>query len=243
MPEWLLKYKSGDQVEFSDFMTSRVGYYPGSGYDGNLVKVGNKSHSVHCFLHVDYLIRRVELEQYLSRRNCLSGYHPIGRVDFSEQDVFPNGTYYHNPFKKKPRYGRTNFIDMQGEGYCFMEIFERNADKDETWGAERLAIVFLFADGIDTYYQLFVNQYKKAPWLFLLQDHGTGGNYSRFGKDGILNIIIKRSAIMPEYVICADWNSYIWDGYKKLGYLGTTTGGMQRWPRYLYHLERDSKRW
>ena len=40
-----------------------------------------------------------------------------------------------------------------------------------------------------TYYQLFVREYSKAPWLFCLQDHGWGGNYDRFGKDGILEAI------------------------------------------------------
>ena len=38
MPQWLRDYKLGDKVSFNDFMASRIGYYPGSGYDGCLVK-------------------------------------------------------------------------------------------------------------------------------------------------------------------------------------------------------------
>ena len=57
----------------------------------------------------------------------------------------------------------------------------------------------LFADGIHAYEQLFVNQYKKAPWLFLLQDHGFGGNYDKFGRGGSLDRIIQKG-VKPEFV-------------------------------------------
>jgi hypothetical protein len=77
--EWLMKYQPGDAVTFRDFMSGRVGYYPGSGSDGCLMKVGNQSHSVHCFLYVDYLIAQEELEQEIPG---IKGYHSIGRVEY-----------------------------------------------------------------------------------------------------------------------------------------------------------------
>ena len=40
IPQWLADYRPGNKVSFSDFMSGRVGYYPGSGLDGHLVKVG-----------------------------------------------------------------------------------------------------------------------------------------------------------------------------------------------------------
>ncbi len=40
IPQWLADYRPGDRVSFSDFMSGRVGYYPSSGLDGHLVKVG-----------------------------------------------------------------------------------------------------------------------------------------------------------------------------------------------------------
>ncbi len=33
-PEWLKGYFQGKQPSFKDIMSSRIGYYPGSGYDG-----------------------------------------------------------------------------------------------------------------------------------------------------------------------------------------------------------------
>ena len=48
-PTWLGRHLRNEQVTFKDIMSSRVAYYPGSGYDGTLMKVGNMSHSVHSY--------------------------------------------------------------------------------------------------------------------------------------------------------------------------------------------------
>ena len=215
IPQWLIDYKPGDQVTFDEFMKCRVGYYPGAEFDGNLVKVGNQSHSVHCFLHADYGVSRAEMEKHLAKPGCLAGYHSIGRVDWSDT-VKVDG---HLGWR-------------QLEPYCFMEIFERDRDKDDSWGAERLAVTFLFADGIHAYEQLFVNQYKKAPWLFLLQDHGFGGNYDKFGRGGSLDRIIQKG-VKPEFVICGV-NTDIWSGYFRIDRVRATCGGMHCTSRRLY---------
>lgn len=47
------------------------------------------------------------------------------------------------------------------EPYCFMEVYERNVDKGDNWGAKRFAVTFLFADGIASYYQLFAEGIAK----------------------------------------------------------------------------------
>lgn len=74
-PQWLKDYKSGDFVPFSDFMAGRVGYYPGSYTDGTLIKVGNMSQSVHCFIQVDYWMARDYLNRHLATPRCVYGYH------------------------------------------------------------------------------------------------------------------------------------------------------------------------
>jgi hypothetical protein len=75
-------------------------------------------------------------------------------------------------------------------------------------------------------------EYKKAPWIFLLQDHGFGGNYDKFGKGGLLDAIIKRNGIRPQFVICAS-NTRIWDGYEAHTELPPINDGMRN-PRMLY---------
>ena len=213
-PAWIGKYLHGEQITFKDIMSSRVAYYPGSGYDGMLMKVGNMSHSVHSFLYVDYLLKRKDLENHLAQRNSIRGYHAIGKIEWTEKDLMPNGQY---PFTitKKPRCCSPNtFVDPNEKPYCFSLILERDEDQDESRGAEHFVVTFLYADGIATYYQLFVREYAKAPWIFLLQDHGFGCNYDRFGRGGILDSIIAESGICPTFVLCGE-NTRIWKGYTK----------------------------
>lgn len=234
-PVWIGKYLQGEQICFKDIMSSRVGYYPGSGYDGTLMKVGNMSHSVHSFLYVDYLLKRKDLENHLAQQNSIRGYHSIGKIEWAEKDLMPHGQY---PFtiNKKPMFFAPNtFVDSDEKPYCFTLIMERDDDQDDIRGAEHFAITFLLADGIATYYQLFVREYSKAPWIFLLQDHGFGCNYDRFGRGGILDSIIADYGIRPTFVICGD-NTQIWSGYKRVEDALPVYGGMHHNPRYLFEL-------
>ncbi len=229
MPSWLLNYKKDMPVSFLDIMSSRVGYYPGSGFDGMLIKVGNKSHSVHSFLYVDYLISKDKMVSHLSEPGCILGYHSIGRIEWQENDLMPIGQYPLN-IDKKP-ISKLSFVDPSIKPYCFTEIMERDADRHEDWGAQRFAVTFLFADGIATYYQLFCKEYNKGPWIMLLQDHGFGGNYDKFGKDGLLDAIIMRNDIRPHYVLCAE-NTQIWQGYERVSGLQPINEGLHS--RFLY---------
>ena len=236
IPEWLEKYTPGDSITFDMVMSGRTGYYPGSGNDGNLVSVANKAHCVHSYLYVDYGVENEKLTKWLEE-NSFRGYHSLGRVTWTEQDIMPNGQF---PLTTnyRTRLEPRKFIDDRIKPYCFTEIFERDYDMGDEWGANRFAITFLFADGIATYYQLYVRQYKKAPWIFLLQDHGFGGNYEKFGKGGLLDAIIKESTIRPYYVIC-DLHTEIWNGYEKLENTDSTFGGMHHSERRLFKREED----
>lgn len=214
MPKWLREYKNGDKVTFADIMSSRIGYYPGSRIDGTLMKVGNKSHAVHSFLYVDYGISKKDLIDQLAQPSSILGYHSIGRIEWEEKDLMPNGQYPLNVIKK-PLYNQDPcwFVLKNEKPYCFTEILERNEDKEDAWGAIRFSVTFLFADGIASYYQLFCKEYKKAPWIVLLHDHGWGGNYDCFGKGGILDAIIIKNKIRPPFVLCED-HTRIWNGYE-----------------------------
>ena len=214
IPKWLNDYANGDKVSFADIMSNRIGYYPGSRIDGTLMKVGNKSHSVHSFLYVDYGISKMELINHLAQPSSILGYHSIGRIEWDEKDIMPNGQYPLNG-SKTPLHNQDpcSFVLKNEKPYCFTEILERDEDKDDSWGAIRFSVTFLFADGIASYYQIFCKEYKKAPWIVLLHDHGFGGNYDRFGKEGILDAIIIHNKIRPPFVLCAD-NTKIWHGYE-----------------------------
>ena len=239
MPRWLKDYNPGDRVSFGDFISSRIGYYPGSGDDGCLVKTCNKAHCVHCFIQVDYGIAENELKSEAEEFNAFLGYHSIGRVDWRERDLAPHGQYVPNfGLTAEEMEGMARLVPFNKDvaPYCFMEVYERNEDKGEDWGAERFAVAFLFADGIATYYQLFCREYRRAPWIFLLQDHGFGGNYAGFGRGRLMERVMRANDCWPENVLCADQNTHIWDGYAKV-YAPPVIGGMHRNPRFLYKRE------
>ena len=238
-PEWIGKYLCGEQITFSDIMSSRVGYYPGSGFDGTLMKLGNKAHSVHSFLYVDYLLKRRELLDHIAQKDSILGYHPIGKIEWHERDLMPNGQYPLD-FDIKPKHGMPyTFVNKDETPYCFSVIMERNADKGDTWGAAHFVVTFLYADGIATYYQLFVKEYSKSPWLFLLQDHGFGCNYDCFGRGGILDKIIRENHCYPQFVICAS-NTHIWNGYEQIKDVSPVYGGMHEHRRDIFRRSFES---
>ena len=236
MPQWLADYRAGDFVPFSDFMAGRVGYYPGSGTDGSLIKVGNISQSVHCFIHADYWMERKEMERHLRLPRCVHGYHEIGRVEWTGKDILPHGEY---PSLEIAERCPDNWYDRDNP-YYFLVIYERDSNRDDSWGARRLAIAFFMTDGIATYNNIFVHEYRKAPWMMLLQDHGLGGNYDRFGRGGILDIIISRSGIRPEFVMLGP-ATVIWRGYDRVLGVQDVRGGMHDVYRCLYRAVTDSE--
>ena len=238
-PTWLMNYRQGDKITFNDIMSSRVAYYPGSGYDGMLMKVGNMSHSVHSFLYVDYGLSKSDLENQIVQENCIRGYHPIAEIEWQEKDLMPNGQYHYPADIMAQLRHKDPFrgVNKNEKPYCFSVIMERDEDQDDKCGAERFVVTFLFADGIATYYQLFVKEYSKAPWLFLLQDHGYFGNYDTYGAGGILDEIISQSRCYPMFVIFGDsCGAKIWKGYEKVADVTPLYRGMHR--RDLYKLSQ-----
>lgn len=230
MPAWLRNYTEGAKVTFDEVMEGHIGYYPGSGHDGHLLEVGNRSQSVHSFLYVDYLLKKESLLKELAKPRCIKGYHPIGRIDWSKKDILPNGPYPSDIDGRPLDLLSRHLFPLEGEFYCCTFILQRD-NNDSSQGDERFAITFLYADGIATYYQLFCKQYRKAPWLLLLQDHGFGGNYNSFGKGGLLDAIITQSDIRPPFVLN---DNKIWDGYERIQNLPPSYVRMHHNARYLY---------
>jgi hypothetical protein len=211
-PEWLKDYFNGKKFTFKDIMSSRVGFYPGYYLklhcDGTLIRVGNKSHSVHSFLYVDH-IKRKYLEDEIAKENSFLGYHPVGSpIEWQESDLIPSGQH---PIL------RTTF-NIQENPYCFSIIMNRDEDKDDSWGAEHFVVTFLFGDSINVYYRLFRKEYSKAPWLFFLNERYKGTYFERD---------IQNSHRYPPYVIFAN-NANIWKEYEKVENISPVGGVFNR---------------
>ena len=249
MPTWLANYKKGDSINLNEVFSSNLVYYPGSGYDGQPVKTCVQSSCSHVFIYVDYGISRKDLENNLVHPG-FPGYSILDTIEFSEKDLAPKGWYPHvNTWKKilvndKELYSLVNFvryaIKRRGmaigeEPYSFMYIFERQEGLTDEHGAKRFAVIFLFTDGIINYDALFANKNIQTPFLMVLQDHGWGGNYDKFGKGGLMEKIAIETNVFPKMLIVGD-NTDSWSGYKKVD-CESVKGGEPQHFRYLFERE------
>ena len=209
VPVWLKDYLHGKHISFKDIMSSRVGYYPGyyqrGNCDGTLIKVCNKSHSVHSFLYVDY-INREALEKQIAKKDSFRGYHSIGQIEWQESDIMPSGQHC----ILKP--------NKHNAPYCFSMILERNEDKDDTWGEEHFVVTFLFGNRADTYYWIFKKEYSMAPWIFLVNER-----YIRYTFEHTL----RSRHGYPQFVIF-DKKAKIWEGYEKVENVSPVFGEFRR---------------
>src|SRR5690606_23296098 len=69
MPQWLIRYEPGDPFDRETFFSSRVIFYPGSGTDGQPVKLLGETHAAHCFVYADYGIGSEAIRNELRPQN------------------------------------------------------------------------------------------------------------------------------------------------------------------------------
>ena len=218
VPEWLRKFQPGESRTLAGFLRSRIVYYPGSGIDGDPVEVFGASHSVHCFVYADYWLSKEALQEGLHAHG-FRGYNILDEVSFSEREVMSAC-----PWRKHFLTGEELRAAVRGTAemrevnhpspYALLVILERKARFGDDHGPERLAILFLGADGIATYEVIFANGNAPKFFGFLLQDHGFGGNYDRFGRGGLLEKIMNASKVYPHFILTSYDNPY--DGYAKV---------------------------
>lgn len=235
MPTWLSSFKPVDKFDYRAFFSSRIAFYPGAGTDGHLVKLLGSSHCAHCFVYADYGASEGFIKAELDNpHHGFFGYHSLARVELSKGDLGSENVAYHATLDEMHRATRASSAFASIKPYGFLEILERDANLDDTHGAARLAILFLGADGVATYDALFCQTKSSShPYLVLLQDHGFGGNYTEFGKDGLLEKIAERTKIFPEFLLVAE-NTHAWPGYSMVKRVEGEAGGMHNMMRFLY---------
>lgn len=235
MPDWLAQFTNRDNFPRAAFFGSRVVYYPGSGTDGHAVKLFGSAHAAHCFVYVDYGRTPEELENALDHpEHGFLGYHRFARVVLRESDLVPNGWRNHVSPGEANIAAARNFASVADAPFGFLEVLERNPDLGEEHGAKRLAILFLGADGIASYDALFCQSHEqRPPFAVVLVDHGFGGNYERFGRDGLLERIAQRCRVFPELLLVAEYTRE-WEGFERVPGGERDRGGMHNERRYLY---------
>lgn len=232
-PDWLQNFKKGDTFNHQHFFGSRLVYYPGSGSDGHAVQLFGSTHSAHCFIYVDYQVKQSRIKADLKGTHdgyegAFRGYHPLARLQLSESDLFPKGWGQHVHGLDHARFS-DDF-----KPYAFLEILERDDNYGDEHGAHRLAILFLGADGIASYDALFCqNNGAPPPFAVLIQDHGFGGNYDKFGQGGLLERIAITCNVYPQLLLVAE-GSGPWRDFEKLPELSASIGGASQNLRFLH---------
>ena len=227
-PEWLAAFNQGSRFDAEQFFASRVVFYPGSGHDGHAVKVFGRDHVAHCFVYADYWAPEGSIRESLDDPiHHFKGYHSIARISLTIKDLITR------PWQPHAAPGH-EWAKPHIEPYGFLEVLERDAEFGPDHGAERLAIIFLGADGHATYDALFCQgNPPKPPFAVLLQDHGFGGNYSKFGRGGVMEKIAKATRSRPEFLFVAE-NTKAWEGYRREPEVEGDADGMHGDLRFLF---------
>jgi hypothetical protein len=232
IPDWLKQFRVGDVFDSQQFFASRVVYYPGSGTDGHPVKLFGSTHCAHCFVYADYGITENNMKEELNHPIYrFRGYHTLARVQLREHDLVPDGWNKHVNLDES-HMDMSLFVKTSPFG--FLEVLERDQEFDNNHGAQRLAILFLGADGVAAYDALFCQQSNiLPPFAIVIQDHGFGSNYTNFGQDGLLHQIASECNVFPRWLLVAD-NTYPWEGFVKVPDVDGNAGGMHNTLRFLY---------
>lgn len=218
------------------FWQSRTVYYPGFGSDGHPVKFFNSNHLAKCFVYADYLVDEEEVcadldNPAIAYSGHFRGYHSVERIRLSAADLAPVGWRPHAPSP------RSHWARPRIRPYALLERLKRDAGLDDSHGALSLSILFLGADGHASYDALFCQDGRqRAPYAVVLQDHGFGGNYDRFGRGGLMERIAITTGVFPKYLLVAE-NTRPWDGYVRVPGMEGSRGGLHSELRHLY--QRD----
>ena len=233
LPRWLREYRAGGvRPTFGRLMSSHVVYYPGACTDGEPVRIFNQSHSAHVFLYVDWEYTGEMLDAALKHR-YFTGYHHLDRFEYAEDEIAPLRSAPHlrlDPWVAKGR----RIWDPHRPHFCRAEILERDAGRGDDAGAERLAVVFLCADGFTAYDALFGSGRYPAPFAAVLHDYGWGGNYDKFGAGGLLEACAFDTGAFPELLLVTDGTEPWRDHARIEGVKHAIAGGWSRWYHYLY---------
>jgi hypothetical protein len=231
LPKWLADFQPGQELNYQEMLSSRVLYYPGSHYDGQPIETFNRSHHLHVYFYLDYGCNKTDAYKAIFQEGFL-GYD---RVELREINLWR--------MLSKPKLAinltqvqeneQKNFSSPANGGFGYFSIFERKIGFDDEHGAKRFALFFLGYDGITSYDYLFGSKTYNTPHVMLIQDFGFGGNYDKFGNNGLLHKAARMTNSYPKLLLCAQ-DTEIWNGYTKLENVEYVKGGVKHMARFLW---------
>lgn len=218
VPNWIMNHEKGDKVDLDEIFTrDRVVFYPGSGIDGEPIKIINKAHYAHTYLYVDYNYKREEIEHELLKEDVIKGYSLVDMIkmpiyvisrmidDYSYYRATEYSIIFHDD--EEPMNPKQSGIFVP---YCFICIFERKIGYDESFGAKRFCLVYLCHDLFGAYYRFFIQQ-KRVPAILVLKNY-MAHELIELGSGSNLEILSRNKDALPEYILC-ERNTPIWREY------------------------------
>ena len=190
------------------FLASRMVYYPGSGSDGQPIRVSNQERVAHCHLYADYGVPLDRLLRSIQQRGAgFRGYQILHEADAGF--LLPPEDWWSG------RRGKDSIMQMRRDRPSFARLFmfQRLPQFGGSHGAERFCLLFLCMCGVHAYDWLFCTR-RIAPYLLVLQDHGFGGNWNTFGGGGLMEEFARGSGSLPKHLLVAE-NTRPWQGYRE----------------------------
>ena len=224
LPAWLRDFTPGSDYDREKFLSSRTVYYPGSGSDGQPLRLFAQPAAAHCFIYVDCGLERQTIVQELAG-SPFAGYECLARIAVSERELVPNGCRRHACL----------YVGTPVEPFCFLEVLQRDRDHGEDHGPERIAVLFLGTDGFATFDALYGQGQPGVlrPFAVVVQDHGFGGATARFDAGGPLERFAHNAGMQPEFLLVAA-SSVAWSVYVAVFGVQWTPGGMHADRRRLF---------
>jgi len=235
VPQWLKNCTADTPFPRSSFFTSRMVYYPGSSADGHPLRIFGKAHAAHCFVFSDNGQSAAYFESQLNDENHPGhplGYRSILVRQLVQEELCPAGW---RPHVDMPRIDASPLINRspQGGPFAIWAVLERLDSLGDDHGPKRLAMLVVGGEGVATYDALFCQDDSHPPYAIVLQDHGFGGNWTRFGgDDSPLRTLVLRSGL-PRWLFVAN-QTEPWSGYQLAS--SEDRGGMHSNRRSLYRI-------
>ena len=237
LPRWLMQPSLS--FDRRNFFRGRTVFYPGSGNDGQPVRLCAQAHAAHAFVYVDY---GVSIEVIRDRVRGIGdpgfrGYQVEHEEAVEESAIRPDGW---TPHIESSEMREVSYAHAQIKPFGLYMVLGLDDDRELAHGPKRFAILFIGGDGHATYDALYCQaDGTRPPYLVVIQDHGLGGSYADFGAGGLLPKIANRTGVYPDFLLVGErGNGYKpWAGYHDTG-ASPEPGGEHGAQRRLFRREK-----
>jgi hypothetical protein len=214
-PDWIREKPSFTEEIRSQFLQSRVVFYPGGGDDGHPVKLFGSSQAAFCFVYAD-------------QAGYDYGHNPTGYCVILQEEVT-----WPRPRSKRP----FHFQGTEPQRAQWI-VFQRQEQFGLDHGHEFIALLYVHGEAFTVYWDLWARN-GKAPYAILLADHGFGGNFTgrRFGGHASpMYEWAEANEAWPDWLVVSEGSTEPWPGYKRIS--EGDRGGMHHDQRFLYSRNR-----